>query len=309
MNPESSKKKILIVDDTPENIRMLAYMLKPNYSVSFATDGKKALKIAGAKNPPDLILLDIVMPGIDGYEVCRRLKSEKRTRNIPVILISAVNEDADETKGLELGAADYITKPFSMAIVKARVRTHLELKIHRETLEHLSSFDGLTGIPNRQRFDEYFDAEWRGAVRESSLLSLMMIDIDYFRNFNEKYLYMAGDDCLRRVAKALAASVRRSGDFVARYGGEEFAAVLPGTDASGARSVGENMRNNIESLNIPNALSSVMNCVTVSVGTASISPSRNLSANVLIRGADDSLYQAKKEGRNRVKSLNLDIFV
>jgi diguanylate cyclase (GGDEF)-like protein len=308
MNPETRKQRILIVDDAPENIKMLAHVLKPNYSVSFAVNGENALKIAASEPPPDLILLDIIMPGIDGYEVCRRLKSDRRTQNIPVIFITSMNEEADETKGLELGAVDYITKPFSMAIVRARVKTHLELKIHRDMLEHLSSLDGLTGIPNRRRFDEYFDAEWRIAVRESSLLSLMMIDIDHFKDFNDEYQHLAGDDCLRRVAKNLAASVRRPGDFVARYGGEEFVAVLPRTDAAGASAVGESMRNNIESLNILHSVSPIRNCVTISVGTATLSPSLNISGDMLIKGADDALYQAKKEGRNRVKSLNLDIF-
>lgn len=306
MDEKSRKQRILIVDDAPENIKILGEVLKSEYSVSFATNGENGLRIARSENPPDLILLDIIMPGLNGYEVCQRLKADEKTRNIPIIFITAMNDVEDETRGLELGAVDYITKPFSSAIVKARVRTHLELKRHRDMLENLSAIDGLTGIPNRRRFDELFNKEWRLAVREHSLLTMIMIDIDYFKRFNDKYLHVAGDDCLRKVAETLAASVKRPTDFVARYGGEEFAAVLPRTDSQGAAFIGETMRKNIMALNIAHERSPVMNCVTISVGAATTTPERGISSEILIRGADDALYKAKKRGRNQMISLNLD---
>lgn len=307
MSEKPQKHRILIVDDAPENIKILGQVLKSDHTVSFATNGENALRIARSDIPPDLILLDIMMPGLDGYEVCRRLKADRKTRNIPVIFITAMSEVEDETRGLEIGAVDYITKPFSRAIVKARVKTHLELKRHRDMLENLSSLDGLTGIPNRRRFDEFFDSEWRLAIRESVSLSLIMLDIDYFKEFNDEYLHVAGDDCLRKVAKTLSHSVRRPTDFVARYGGEEFAAVLPRTDISGAKTVADTMRENIKSLSIPHVRSSVMPCVTISAGAATIIPSRKSSSDALIKGADDALYKAKKGGRNQVRSLDMDV--
>lgn len=306
MDEEFQKQKILIVDDSPENIRVLRQALKPDYKVSFATTGEGALKLV-SDYPYDLILLDIIMPGMDGYEMCRKLKADKKTKNIPVIFITSITEVKAETKGLELGAVDYITKPFSMPIVKARVRTHLELKRHRDILEDLSSLDGLTGIPNRRRFDEIFGLEWRNAIREARFLSLVMADIDYFGAYNNNYGHLAGDDCLRKVAKTLAESVKRPKDFVGRYGGEEFCAILPGTDKEGAAFVAEMMRERIESLKIPHARSHVKNYITVSLGTATIVPSGNVSPLDLIEGCDDALYQAKKGGRNQVISLDLTI--
>jgi diguanylate cyclase (GGDEF)-like protein len=255
--------------------------------------------------PPDLILLDIMMPEMDGYEVCRRLKADFRTKNIPVIFITAMNQEEDETKGLEIGAVDYITKPFSMAIVKARVRTHLELKRHRDMLENLSSLDGLTGIPNRRRFDEMLDTEWRHCLRENVFLSLIMMDIDYFKNFNDNQGHQAGDDCLKKVAMMLASSVRRPMDFVARYGGEEFVAILPKTDADGIAIVAENIRKNIESLLIPHSHSPASDYVTVSLGGAAVVPNTQLSSDILVKAADDALFQAKREGRNCIRTIHL----
>jgi diguanylate cyclase (GGDEF)-like protein len=306
MSEEIRKQRILIVDDAPENIRILAQALKSDYKTTFATAGDQAIKFAISEDPPDLILLDIMMPEMDGYEVCRRLKAEHKTKNIPVIFITAMNQEEDETKGLEIGAVDYITKPFSMAIVKARVRTHLELKRHRDILENLSSLDGLTAILNRRRFDEVLQTEWRHCQREGSPLSLVMIDIDYFKNFNDKRGHQAGDDCLKRVAKTLADSVRRPMDIVARYGGEEFAAILPKTDRDGSIFVAEIMRNNIEALNISHPDSSVSDYVTISLGSATVVPDNRLSSDILVKAADDALFQAKREGRNCVRGIDLN---
>ncbi len=306
MSEEVRKQRILIVDDAPENIRILAQALKSEYKTTFATTGEQAIKFAMSEEPPDLILLDIMMPEMDGYEVCLRLKAEHKTKNIPVIFITAMNQEQDETKGLEIGAVDYITKPFSMAIVKARVRTHLELKRHRDILENLSSLDGLTAIPNRRRFDEVLQTEWRHCIRESSPLSLVMIDIDYFKNFNDTRGHQAGDDCLKRVAKALANSVKRPMDVVARYGGEEFAAILPKTDRDGSVFVAETMRDNIESLNISHPNSPVSDYVTISLGSATVFPEHRLIPDILVKAADDALFQAKREGRNCVRGIDFN---
>lgn len=307
MNGVLGKQTILIVDDVAMNIKVLGDSLKMDYSVRFATNGEKALEMAMSSSPPDLILLDVMMPGMDGYEVCHRLKAEKQTWNIPVIFITAMSQEEDETKGLELGAVDYIRKPFSLPIVKSRVKTHLELKRHRDTLEYLSMLDGLTGIPNRRRFDECFDTEWKRAERTSSSLSLIMIDIDYFKDFNDCYGHQLGDECLKQVARALSHSVNRAADCVARYGGEEFVCILPGTEIQGAVLVGESMRKNVEALNVPHMGSSVADCVTISLGTASMVPKRERSQFSLLEAADRCLYKAKDAGRNQMKSVEIDL--
>lgn len=306
MNEKSRRQTVLIVDDAPVNIRVLGNALKTDYKVLFATNGEKALEIAMSSSPPDLILLDIMMPGMDGYEVCQKLKAEKYTQNIPVIFITAMSQEADETRGLEIGAVDYITKPFSLPIAKVRVKTHLELKRHRDMLENLSMLDGLTGISNRRRFDEFFDMEWKRAERDASFLSLIMIDIDFFKAFNDYYGHQTGDDCLKQVAKTLADSVKRPADCIARYGGEEFASILPGTDIQGAVLIAENMRKNVEALGIPHSYSPIDH-VTISLGSASVLPAKGHSAINLIEGADKTLYRAKEGGRNQVKSVDLNI--
>ncbi len=305
MSSEYSDHKILIVDDTPGDIKIIGEALKHDRKVIFATTGEDALSLA-IESPPQLILLDIMLPGIDGYEVCRRLKSDKKTRDIPIIFITAKNRQEDEAMGLGLGAVDYITKPFFVPIVKARVQTHLELKQHRDMLERLTSLDGLTGIPNRRRFDEYLDQEWKRAVHDSASLSVIMMDIDFFKPFNDNYGHCAGDECLKQIAGALEGSLKRPADFVARYGGEEFAAIMPGTDIKTAVSTAETIRSNVESLDIRHSYSRVAQHVTMSMGAASAFPSHDCSRTSLLEAADQLLYKAKTTGRNQVKGLDFE---
>lgn len=295
-------QKILIVDDQPVNIQALNSALKPDYKIFFATNGEDALELAKTTNP-DLILLDIMMTGMDGYEVCKRLKSDSVLKDIPVIFVTAMSEEANETIGLELGAVDYITKPFNPAIVKLRVKNHLELKRQRDILARLSSIDGLTGIANRRAFDEFFDKQWNLASRTKLHLSIIMVDVDYFKSFNDNYGHIAGDECLKKVAKAINSSLGRSSDMVARYGGEEFVCLLPGTDLTGLELIVEKIRIHIAELKIPHAYSSVSNYVTVSIGATSTIPSQESSSKTFLELADQLLYEAKKEGRNRAKIL------
>jgi diguanylate cyclase (GGDEF)-like protein len=307
MESSNNKQTILIVDDAPANIKVLGEALKTEYQILVATNAEKALQIATSATPPDLILMDIIMPGMDGYEACKRLKQEEQTRNIPVVFITAKDQEEDETYGLELGAVDYITKPFSLPIVKARVKTHLELKRHRDILEKLSTCDGLTGIPNRRRFEEMFGMEWKRSIRQGRSLSLIMIDIDYFKLFNDHYGHLLGDDCLKLVAETLLDTIRRSGDFVARYGGEEFVCVLPETDKEGAKTVAELFRKAVDTLKIIHEKSQVSDHVTISLGVATLIPKADKAMKFLIEAADKSLYQAKAEGRNRIISVDLDL--
>jgi diguanylate cyclase (GGDEF)-like protein len=300
MNDHLKKQTILIVDDTALNIQILIELLNEEFDAVFATSGSEALAMA-TEILPDLILLDIQMPDMDGYLVCKALKDNPLVREIPVIFITAMSQQEDEIRGLELGAVDYITKPFNPTITKLRVRNQLELKRLRDFQTNLALLDGLTGLPNRRAFDECMDSEWHRAVRNRTKLSMVMIDIDFFKNYNDAHGHLEGDDCLKEVATALAGSAARAGDFVARYGGEEFACILPETDEKGAYSAAERMRLCIELLNIPHGASPTASRVTISLGCATIGPTQDLVPDFLAAMADRMLYKAKRSGRNRVK--------
>jgi diguanylate cyclase (GGDEF)-like protein len=299
-------KKILIVDDESANIDILMELLKSDYKLVAARNGQDALNMIKSKNPPDLILLDIVMPGLDGYQVCEALKSSEVTKNIPVIFVTAVSEVMDEAKGFRLGAADYITKPFHPPIVLARVKTHMELKAKSDRLEQLASIDGLTNLYNRRRFDEMLNLEWRRALRSQAPLSLTMIDIDFFKLFNDTYGHANGDQCLKDVAYALHNCLARPADIIARYGGEEFVALLPETAGESAEIIAHKMRDAVERLKILHMGSEVSQFVTISAGVATAFTHPGIdSPEDLLKAADAALYKSKKTGRNKVISHNL----
>lgn len=319
MKTTTAKQKILIIDDTPANIQLLSEFLNEEYSVYFATSGEKGLELARSK-VPDLILLDIMMPEIDGYEVCRRLKASDATRSIPVIFITAMSDPEEEASGLEIGAIDYITKPISPRIVKIRVRNHLELKRYGDELEQLSAElaaknrqlevlarqDGLTGLANRRFFDETLDAEIRRALRSGKPLSLILCDIDFFKHYNDHYGHLAGDDCLREIGKLLRHLFQRSGDLPARYGGEEFAIILPDTPADRALILAESLCREMREMSLPHAYSGAAPYVTLSAGVISALMTRESSAESFIDQADKALYQAKQNGRNGVTVAAFD---
>jgi diguanylate cyclase (GGDEF)-like protein len=290
---------VLIVDDAPSNLVILTESLRAEFDVRIATSGPEALRLVG-EVPPDLILLDILMPDMDGYEVCRRLKAIPSTSNIPIIFLTAKGDVADETLGLAIGAVDYIVKPVSLPIVQARVRTHVELKRRGDLLETLSLRDGLTGIANRRRFDDSLGRAWRQALRNAIPLSLVMADIDHFKAYNDTYGHMAGDECLRAVAHTLADALKRPGDLAARYGGEEFAMVLEDTTLAGAVHLAEGMRRAVEVLGLAHQGTGVSDVVTVTLGVATAIPRPGQLPETLIGMADRKLYEAKVAGRNRV---------
>jgi diguanylate cyclase (GGDEF)-like protein len=294
----NKKEVILIVDDIVSNIEILNGVLGNDYEILFAANGKDAIDIA-VKEVPDLILLDVIMPGMDGYEVCSRLKSEEKTRDIPVIFVTAMDHEEDESKGFNSGVVDYITKPVRPSIVLSRVRNHLELKRYRDSLKALSTIDGLTGVANRRRFDEALNNEWRRGKRLQTTLSLLMMDIDCFKAFNDHYGHLAGDECLCQLAKGIGGAARRSGDLLARYGGDEFTYLLPETDNKAAALIAERIREKVKLLNIPHAYSGIEPYVTLSIGAATTIPSELCTQSDLIHFADDLLYEAKKAGRNR----------
>ena len=303
MNHDEPKPTLLIVDDEPTNIQALGHLLKDDYRIRVANNGEKALALAaeGAPERPDLILLDIQMPGIDGYEVCRRLKEDPHTSDIAIIFVTALDDARDEEHGLNLGAVDYIARPFNPAIVRARVNTHVKLKRRTDLLEQYAMLDGLTGIHNRRYFDEHLDRETRRSQRAGEPLSLIMLDIDHFKGFNDHYGHGAGDRCLQKVAETLARTLNRPGDTLCRYGGEEFVALLPGAPTSGALEVAERLRSAVEERALAHEHSSAGPVVTVSLGAATFDPAGEPGADMesLLARADAALYRAKNAGRNR----------
>ena len=294
-----AQASILVVDDSPENLQVMAAVLKEHYKVRVAINGERALALATAPEPPDLILLDVMMPGMDGYEVCSRLKSNPATAGIPVLFVSSCDEEEDEARGLSVGAIDYIIKPIRPSIVQARVRNHIELKRSRDLLQRLTMQDHLTGISNRRRFDDSLHAEWQRAARTQTPVSLIAIDIDHFKAYNDHYGHPGGDQCLIKVARALAACVTRPTDLVARCGGEEFGCLLPSTDNTGASRLAEQMRAAIEALGLEHAQSPTHRHVTISLGVSTALPQADEPAQALVDMADAALYEAKGAGRNR----------
>lgn len=294
-----SSQTILLVDDDPILIQTLGSLLMPFGRILFAMDGAKALAMA-LSELPDLILLDITMPDLNGYEICARLKADPATAHIPVIFVSARDDEADERMGLEAGAIDYIRKPFSTPIIQNRVKNHLEFKRYGDLLRKLSSMDGLTGLANRRLFEETLTREWKRAMRNCRPISLIILDIDHFKAYNDFYGHLAGDDCLQKVAEALLEVPKRAGDMVARWGGEEFAVIMPETALSGATILAHDLHMAVAALALPHAASPVAAIVTVSVGVSTLLPSGEYSSKDLLQLADKNLYTAKNLGRNRV---------
>lgn len=291
------RAKILIVDDDPLNRLVLEKTLASEHDTFLVENGEKALTFLKS-TAVDLIILDIVMPGISGYEVLIQLKENPSTQALPVIFISANTSHDDEAKGFELGAMDYIAKPFSPTIVKARVRNQLLIKQKNDLLEMLASIDGLTEIPNRRYLDENLSREWRRSRRAGTPLSVLLMDIDHFKRYNDCYGHRAGDDCLKRIAHALVGECERASDFVARYGGEEFAAVLPDMGKNEALQFANKLRNAVKKLNIPHKASLNADHITISIGVATTECGQVYGEHTLLEEADLGLYQAKDAGRD-----------
>lgn len=323
---------IVIVDDSPVNRKLMEAMLRghefgPLLQAESANEVFSLVSAARGEDGGssiDAVLLDIMMPDIDGVEACRRIRACEHMRDVPILMVTSLNHPEALEAAFEAGATDYVMKPVRRIELLARLRAALRLKhaldAHRHhareleaaraelefsnaALRELSSRDGLTGVANRRRFDEAIDGEYRRAIRKTRavkdvpLTSLVLIDIDHFKRFNDAYGHPAGDDCLRRVAQELATCVGRPSDVVARYGGEEFAVLLPDTDAKGALAVAEKMRLAVQNLGIAHRDNSAAPVVTISVGcaTTDVAPPAQLLA-----AADIALYDAKHGGRNRV---------
>jgi diguanylate cyclase (GGDEF)-like protein len=299
-NDIAQKGRVLIVDDAMENIQILHQALQDEYDVLFAMNGAKALHIA-QNQLPDLILLDAVMPDMDGYAVCAALRASAVTRDIPIIFVTALKTPEDETRALDAGAADFISKPVNAAVVRARVRTQLTVKRQSDALRELTLTDGLTGVANRRAFDEKLQGEWRRCARAQVPMALILVDIDHFKLFNDQYGHQEGDACLQLVGAAMEQAAKRPQDMVARYGGEEFAILLPQEDVAGAQVVARRVLDEIAALGIAHARSTAAPVVTVSMGVAAVTPNEQRDPGELVKMADALLYEAKAGGRNQYK--------
>lgn len=293
------KPVLLLVDNDQDQVCLLVEMFKSDYTVHTANDGQQALAMC-LQLQPDLVLLDNIMPGMSGYTVCQQLKGNALTRHIPVVFISALSEPAEEARCLEAGAVDFIGKPFHTRVVQARVRAHVLLKNQADTLRSMALFDALTGVANRGHFDSMLKAEWRHCARMGQDLSVIMIDVDFFKLYNDNYGHPAGDACLQAIAIALSNGLSRSHDTVARYGGEEFVCLLPGTPLDGAVQIAAALERAVHALQLPHAASEVCGNVTISLGVACMRPENGVDPQVLLEQADAQLYRAKEAGRARV---------
>lgn len=314
MNTTEPKfQRILLVDDDlTVRAKVSESLEEDGFEVILAKNGDDGIT-AYQEHRPDLILVDAIMPILDGFEFCEQLKNLGE-RVTPILMITSLDDNESVDRAFASGATDYITKPINLSILRQRVRNLIrqshsiekqltELQQANQNLQLLANLDSLTKLSNRRGFDDYIENEWERMKRIQAPLSLVMCDVDFFKNYNDKYLHPTGDKCLVKVAMAMRDAVRRSGDLVARYGGEEFAIVLPNTDALGAVSVAENVRTAIKKLQITHEDSAVCEYVTISVGVSTIIPNHECDLTALIHAADKALYQAKSQGRDRVTMM------
>jgi diguanylate cyclase (GGDEF)-like protein len=304
MLPEMSPGRVLVIDDQPLTAKLMASILAEEFDVTLADSFDNILGLCHSL-APDAILLDVMMPGHDGYEICTQLKADPILNHIPVLFVTARSSWEDEAQGLQMGAADFVTKPYNPASLKARVRNVVALKRQRDYLEKLSSIDGLTGIANRRLFDERFQREWRRHQRGGYPLGLVLIDIDHFKRYNDSCGHVAGDMCLRQVAQIIAETLNRPGDLAARYGGEEFACLLPETDLPGTIIIANRLGEAVESLGIHHPDSTVGRSVTISRGAFSLIPTASATPETMVISTDANLYEAKHQGRNRTGAPGL----
>lgn len=292
--------RILVVDDSATNTLMMAEALSRHHTILVATTAGQAIRIAGRSPHPDLILLDLQMPDTDGIEACKLLKGDEQTSGIPVILVTAGGSESAEQAGFTAGAVDFIRRPISTALLNARVRLHLRLADQAKTLRLASLVDPLTGLQNRRRFDSEVALQWGRSAALSAPLSVIMIDIDYFKNYNDALGHGEGDRALKLVAEALTGALSRTGDLLVRWGGEEFAVMLPDTDAQGATAVAERMLAAVRSLALPHPESQCGTTLTVSAGVADTPAPTHMPMAELVAAADLQLYRAKAAGRDQV---------
>lgn len=296
-----SDASILIVDDEPINCEMMQHMLGELYKVSSVRSGEEALAYC-ITHKPDLILLDVMMSGMDGLETCRKIKEDEDTQHIPVIFITGVQDEQHEADCWDAGAVDFVAKPVNAVELRNRVRAHLTHKMQTDFLLSLSYVDKLTGVYNRHYLDDVIAKLEKQSKRQGSPLSILMMDIDWFKQYNDHFGHLQGDECLRSVAQNISEILQRPNDVLVRFGGEEFLALLIDTDKKGAMYVAQNILDKIKQQNIEHPKSE-FSCITLSIGVATYSGKNNETKLFdVIQAADKQLYKAKSAGRNQVKA-------
>lgn len=303
------RPRILLVDDQPMIIRTLHALFAADHEVFMATSGQQALELS-RKIQPDLVLLDLEMPDMDGTEVSREMKLVPELHDIPIIFVTGHSGAEAETRCWDAGGVDFITKPFIATTVKSRVKVHLALKFQTDVLRQMAFIDGLTMVANRRFFDERLEQEWRRHLRSNLALSLLMVDVDYFKRYNDYYGHQAGDNCLRQIALCLKHTLNRPFDLVARYGGEEFVCLLPETGHDAATGLACKVEAAVRQLQMAHAKSECAEIVTISVGVATANDNQLINSTskqecsvvALVQLADQCLYAAKHAGRGRAWS-------
>ena len=295
-------KRILVVDDVPANIEILLALLGDTYDVLVAIDGETALEIA-QEEPLDLILLDVIMPELDGYSVCERLKKGVTTKEIPVIFITAVTDEISIEQAYEVGGIDYVTKPFKPKELRARIKRELqmqaliqELAQSKLELEHLAVTDALSGLYNRHYFSQISEELLMLSKRNKTVMSVVILDIDHFKKINDRYGHGVGDMVIKHIAKTLQ-DVTRKSDIVCRWGGEEFLLLLPETDGDGAYTIAQSIRKTIEHTSVV-IDDDLMVGYRASLGVSVVDSEAGIDK--AINDADHALYEAKNLGRNHV---------
>lgn len=296
--PQPARARLLVVDDQPLNIHAMHRVFRGEHDIFMATSGVEALAFCRA-TPPDLILMDVRMPGMSGLEVCRALKADPATAPIPVIFVTGMGTQDDENVCWNAGCVDFIAKPVNITTLRHRVRAHLLLKQQSDLLRQTAWLDGLTGLANRRQFDQRLDEDWQHCQRDGCPLSLVVVDIDHFRRFNDRYGHLAGDDCIRKVAGVVRAGARRPADLPARLGGEEFVLLLPKIGADATALLAGQVEAQVRALQIPH-VDGEQGVVTVSAGHATGVPQAGGTRDSLVAAADAAMYAAKAAGRGRI---------
>ncbi|WP_067099235.1 diguanylate cyclase domain-containing protein [Marinomonas atlantica] len=295
---------VLVVDDQPSNIQLMNLLLKDHYNIFMARSGEEALKIV-ENQVPDIILLDVTMPGMSGLEVCRLLKQNPLYENIPVIFITALGDTDDEIECWKAGCVDFVRKPINHYTLINRVKAHLTLKFQSDALRKVALTDGLTGVGNRRSFDIDAPEAFEMCVDNQVPCAIIMIDLDFFKGFNDYYGHLVGDDCLKLVAETVANQVPKGRGKLARYGGEEFVMMLTGLSEETIEGVIKSTLQSVEDLKIPHEQSLCSKFVTITAGCAMVKSNRIVPLEEVIRQADELLYRAKQAGRNRYISLSM----
>lgn len=321
---QGATPSILLVDDDPAVIQVLSKTLSGLGRLRFATSGADALRLA-QEEVPDLVLLDAEMPGMSGFETWEAMRSLPPLKDLPVMFVTSHGEEAMEERGLALGAADFIAKPVRPTILLARVRTQLRLKLALDKLRALAGTDSLTGLANRRSLDESLNGEWLRARRMLRPMSVLLIDVDHFKRFNDRYGHLKGDEALMAVTRVLKESASRPGDVVARYGGEEFAVLLPETNRAGAAVVARAILAHMDEFGIPHEASELGH-LTVSIGAATYQPvdegqgsasvprvrpagdaHDEMPIEAVLALADEALYESKRNGRAQVSFTDIAV--